>query len=306
MDIYFEIADITASAPLLLFWGLITGLVYSTVGAAGGILASVGLITVFGLQDANMIKPMAQSLTLITPLIAVPLYMKQCRVVYTLSILLGLGGIIGALIGSTLSSIWLSDMSVFKPVFALLVFFIAVQMLWQLLRKNSRGEELSHTMRAAECFERHIKKGGKECEVGVKRLHVSISRIVIEFGNQEFSFSPFLPFIAGLVVAVLSSALGVGGGFLLVPFMTLIMKLPMHIIAGTSALAISIHSLTSIANYVRIGVELDYGLIGIIGLGIIVGSVSGPFLSRHISEKWLRTFLAVVLLVIGFRYVGLY
>ena len=98
MNMFFEVAQITASVPLLIFWGLVIGLIYSTVGAAGGILASVGLITIFGIQDANLIKPMAQSLTLITPLIAVPLYMRQCRVVYTLAALLGVGGIAGALI----------------------------------------------------------------------------------------------------------------------------------------------------------------------------------------------------------------
>jgi uncharacterized membrane protein YfcA len=107
---YFEIAEITASLWLLLVWGVLVGFVFSTVGAAGGILASVGMISVFGLQDPNLVKPMAQTLTLATPLIAVPLYMRQCRVVYRLAFLLAAGGIIGAFIGSTLSHGLLSDM----------------------------------------------------------------------------------------------------------------------------------------------------------------------------------------------------
>ena len=86
---YFEVVQLTVSIPLLLLWGVVIGLVYSMVGAAGGILASVGLITIIGVQDPNLVKPMAQSLTLVTPLIAVPLYMRQCRVVYTLAALLG-------------------------------------------------------------------------------------------------------------------------------------------------------------------------------------------------------------------------
>ena len=36
---YFEIADVTVSVPLLFAWGLLVGFVFSTVGAAGGILA---------------------------------------------------------------------------------------------------------------------------------------------------------------------------------------------------------------------------------------------------------------------------
>ena len=99
---YFIVSDIIVPLWLLLAWGVLVGFVFSTVGAAGGILASVGMISVFGITDPNMVKPMAQALTLVTPLIAVPIYMRQCRLVYSLALLLGAGGILGALIGSTL------------------------------------------------------------------------------------------------------------------------------------------------------------------------------------------------------------
>lgn len=302
---YFEIADITTSIGLLLGWGLVIGLVYSTVGAAGGILASVGLISVFGLQDPNMVKPMAQALTLVTPLIAVPLYMHQHRVVYTLAGLLGVGGILGAFIGSSLSSIWLSDMRLFKPVFAGVVLIIAAQMAWQLARRSISSGELTHTMRAAEAYEQHVKSGSKVATVGVAHSHISLSKIDIEFGGETFSYHPLLPLLTGMTIAVLSSALGVGGGFLLVPFMSIIMRLPMHIIAGTSALAISMHSITSIANYLRIGVELDYALLAYLVAGVILGSAIGPLLSRRLPDNVLRGFLSLVLFFIGLRYIGI-
>ena len=100
---YFDVADIIVPVWWLLAWGGLVGLVFSTVGAAGGILASVGMISVFGIENPNLVKPMAQALTLVTPLIAVPLYMRQCRLIYSLAFLLGAGGIIEALLGSTLS-----------------------------------------------------------------------------------------------------------------------------------------------------------------------------------------------------------
>jgi uncharacterized membrane protein YfcA len=302
---YFEVADITASLTLVIGWSLVVGLVFSTVGAAGGILASVGMISVFGIQNPNLVKPMAQALTLVTPLIAVPLYMRQCRVVYTLAVLLGTGGILGAFIGSSLSSVWLSDMSLFKPVFAVLVFFIAGQIAWQLLRKSPDTVDLSNTMRASETFVQHLKRGGDACDIGVTHQHLSGSKIVIEFGKEEFAFNPLVPLLIGMGIAILSSALGVGGGFLLVPFMSIVMRLPMYVIAGTSALAITLHSITSIANYVRLGVELDYALLGFMVIGVVIGSIIGPLISRHIPEKGLRAFLGVVLLLIGLRYIGL-
>ena len=107
-------------------------------------------------------------------------------------------------------------------------------------------------------------------------------------------------------IAVLSSALGVGGGFLLVPFMSIVMRLPMHIIAGTSALAIAIHSVTSITNYVRLGVELDFPLLGTLVAGVAAGSAFGPVLSRYLPERGLRALLCLVLLVIGLRYANVF
>jgi uncharacterized membrane protein YfcA len=303
---YFEIASVTVSIPLLLGWGMLVGFVFSTVGAAGGILASVGMVSVFGLQDPNLVKPMAQAMTLVTPLVAVPLYMRQCRVVYRLALLLGAGGVLGAVIGSSLSHRLLADMSLFRPVFAVLVFFIAAQLLWQIVRSRSGTTELTRAMRASESFEREVKAGGDLCDKGVQCLEAGIKRFVFSFGDVRFGFNPMLPFLAGLLVAMLSSALGVGGGFLLVPFMSIVMRLPMYIIAGTSALAILIHSTISISNYIRLGIQLDLSMLAILVAGVVTGSTLGPMLSKHLPENGLRALLAGILVLIGLRYAGIF
>jgi uncharacterized membrane protein YfcA len=262
------------------------------------------MISVFGIADPNLVKPMAQVLTLVTLLIAVPLYLRQCRVVYSLAFLLGAGGVLGALLGSTLSVRLLSDMQVFRPVFAMPVFFIAGQLAWQLLRTDTASTALAKAMRAAEAYARHVRGGGVSCELGVQYLRATRRRFYFRFGSEDFAFSPWLPFLAGPGIAVLSSALGVGGGFLLVPFMSIVMRLPMYVIAGTSALAIAVHSITSIANYVRLGVALDYPLLGILLAGVLAGAALGPQLSKHLPEQGLRVLLCLVLVMIGLRYAG--
>ena len=145
--------DFTALADLPwlpLAWGLLVGLVFSLVGAAGGILASFGLISVIGLTDPNQVKPMAQALTLVTPLVAVPAYYRQCRLVIPLAVVLGVGGIAGAVIGSSLSVRYLADIHVFRPVFAFLVLGIAIQLAWSL---RPGGTPKAHTARAVAAFE---------------------------------------------------------------------------------------------------------------------------------------------------------
>jgi uncharacterized membrane protein YfcA len=298
----FEISGISAAPWVPLAWGFLVGLVFSIVGAAGGILASVGLISVLGVSNVNLVKPMAQMLTLISPIIAVPSYYKQGRLVSGLALLLGAGGVAGALIGSTLSVNYLGELRTFKPVFGLFILLIALQLAWQLLRPGASGS--TRAGRAASTFEHVIEEGSSTGTVGVKQLGFSVTRFELHFGNERFDYNPWIPVLAGLGIAVVSSALGVGGGFLLVPFMSMVLGLPMTIVAGTAALAIFISSVTSIGNYVRLGVELDIPLLALMLTGTVAGSLLGPIVSRYFREAWFKALLASILSLISLRYLS--
>ncbi|MDH5183298.1 MAG: sulfite exporter TauE/SafE family protein [Gammaproteobacteria bacterium] len=299
----FTIAGITASPWLLLAWGLIIGLVFSLVGAAGGILASVGLISIFGLSDANQVKPMAQFLTLLSPLIAVPQYYRQGRVILSLVLLLGLGGIVGAIVGSTLSATYLSDLKDFKSVFAFITIAIAAQMLWAIRPGNNKA---SKSDEASEIFQSMRDEGGDLKTIGVAHGRMSFKYIPFDFAGAQFGYAPWKPIIVGMLIAIVSSSLGVGGGFLLVPFMAAMLGLPMYIIAGTAALTIIITSVTSVISYATLGINLDWPLLGILLAGTAIGSIVGPKLGTHLPEQGLRLVLAIILLLIGLRYLGVY
>lgn len=294
-----ELIEFLQAWLLPLAWGGLVGLVFSLVGAAGGILASFGLISVLGLTDANQVKPMAQVLTLTTPLVAVPGYLRQCRVVLGLALILASGGLLGALVGSRLSMHYLADLSDFKPVFAILVLFIAAQLAWSLRpQKSATGA----SARAAAAFEGLVMQGERPCSIGVKHGFRSWRRIEFEFGGEVFRYHPPVAFAAGFMIAAVASALGVGGGFLLVPFMAMVLRLPMFVVAGTAALAVFISSSASIANYMAMGVRLDWGLLIPMLAGTALGAWLGPRASRHFKESWLRLLLVAVLLGIGGKY----
>ena len=300
----FVIAGISASPWSLVGWGVFIGLVFSLVGAAGGILASVGLISVFAVTDANMVKPMAQILTLLSPLISVPHYYKQGRVILSLVVLLGLGGIVGAVIGSSLSATYLSDLSDFKPVFAVATLAIALQILWRL--RPGRQQVMSKADEASEIFQSMVAEGGDIHTIGVAHGRMSPRWVPFDFAGSQFGYAPWKPFVAGMLIAIVSSALGVGGGFLLVPFMASVLQLPMYIIAGTAAMTIVISSAASVLNYVHLGVTLDWPLLGFLIIGTAIGSYFGPKFSKSLPETSLRILLALVLLFIGLRYLGLF
>lgn len=296
-----ELATLWPDALLPFAWGGLVGLVFSLVGAAGGILASFGLISVLSLSDANQVKPMAQVLTLATPLVAVPNYLRQCRVVLGLAVILATGGLLGALVGSRLSMHYLADLSDFKPVFAILVLFIAAQLTWS-LRPQARVSGAS--VRAAAAFEGLVLQDEQPCTLGVQHRFWSWRSIEFEFGGEVFRYAPPLAFAAGFMIAAIASALGVGGGFLLVPFMAMALRLPMFVVAGTAALAVFISSSASIVNYVAMGVQLDWKLLIPMLAGSMVGAWLGPRISRYFKESWLRILLALVLLGIGVKYLA--
>lgn len=303
---YFEIANITVNPLMLIAWSVITGFVFSSVGAAGGILAGMGHITVFGIKDANMIKPMNQVLTTITPIISTPLYLRERRMIVMISLLLGAGGIVGALIGSYLSHTYLGDMKSYKPFFGILTYFIAFR-LWYELTPKFR-EKQKKVKQATETFENRVKelkeadKLDEIKEIGVKFTQRGLKNR-FTFGGEEFGFNALSPFIAGLLVAIISSSMGVGGGFLLVPFLTSVLGFPMFIVAGTVALSILITSATSIINYINLGSVIDYALLSWEVIGIVIGSFLGVKLSKFIKGVYLKGALAVILTYTGTKYV---
>ncbi len=82
------------------------------------------------------------------------------------------------------------------------------------------------------------------------------------------------------------------------------MRLPMFIIAATAAMAIAVSSLTSIANYIRLGAVIDFPLLGFLAVGVVVGSFAGPVISKYFRESWFRLLLGIILFLIGLRYIS--
>ncbi|CAA7600676.1 Transmembrane protein TauE-like [Acididesulfobacillus acetoxydans] len=302
----FHVAGVTVNPIVIIIWMMFVGFVFSTIGAAGGILAGVGHITIFGMKKANVIKPMNQILTLVSPVISTPLYLREKRLVIPAAVTLGLGGIIGALIGSWLSHTYLPDMKSYQPLFGLITFVIAGRMWYELTpRFRDKQQVVKKATKAFESKVKELKAAGKLNEI--KEIGVNFSEMGINntfsFAGETFRYNAFAPFLAGMFVAIISAALGVGGGFLLVPFLSSMLGFPMFIVAGTSTMSILISSLTSIGNYLRMGSHLDFAMIGFELIGILIGSYLGPTLSKYIKGVYLKAFLAVVLTYIGIGYV---
>ena len=130
-----------------------------------------------------------------------------------------------------------------------------------------------------------------------------IGNIKFTFFGHEFEFKAWIPMVGGIFIAAIASFLGVGGGFLYVPFLTSVAGLPMFLVAGTSALCVLVGMVVSIFSYmVGKGVVVAWGLIGAELIGIFIGSMIGPRTSKYIPDKVLKIIFIVLAFYVGLRY----
>jgi uncharacterized protein len=104
--------------------------------------------------------------------------------------------------------------------------------------------------------------------------------------------------IEGLAVGVLTGLVGVGGGFLIVPALVLLGKIPMKQAVGTSLLVIAMKSASGFLGYLG-QVEVPWGFMSLFTAVAVVGILGGTYLVQFVSQRALKRVFAVFLLVIG-------
>ncbi len=139
---------------------------------------------------------------------------------------------------------------------------------------------------------------------GLLALLVLPPKIIrFEYQGVEYAFRTAVPAIGGLLISGLASFLGVGGGFLLVPFLIALANLPIVLVAGISTMAVAISMAVSIFTYmVGEGVIVPWTLVGVELLGVWVGSMVGPRTQKYIPEAWLKRIFVVLAIYVGLRY----
>jgi uncharacterized membrane protein YfcA len=297
------------------FWAAWVGWVFSTVGAFGGIMAGVGHITIFGLgayaktfKDSapalnkvvtDSIRVSNQWLVALSSLVTTVNYAKQKRVTIPLGLSLGLGSLLAAflVVYTTMGKIKFSE---YQGYFGLIVFIIGAFMIYDMTPKGQASKKKAKE--AAKAFETAVKEKGDITQQGVKTLKFSMTRAEISFFGQTFSFNPIWAFIGGFFISAISSFIGVGGGFLYIPFLTSVVGLPMFVAAGTSGLAVFISMVLSIFNFMIKGVTVDWVMIGVELVGIFIGSMIGPRTGKYIPEKGLKYFFIVLAVYVGLDY----
>ncbi|MCR4665709.1 MAG: sulfite exporter TauE/SafE family protein [Desulfovibrio sp.] len=297
-------------------WAIWVGWIFSSVGAFGGVMASVGHISVFGLGDyaasfgkgmpmnklvTDSIRVSNQWLVGTSSLISSFKYWTMGRIVLPLGIALGAGSLVGSILTPIITQGKISFRD-YVGYFGIFVLGLGCYLLYGTTARARAKKQKANL--AAKAFEEATKShtaDGNATRVQIKR--VGLSRVEFSFCGVDFSFNPLVPIVAGFIVAAVASFLGVGGGFLLVPVLTGITQLPMYLAAGTSAFAVLVGMVTSITTFMASGTPVYWPLIGIELCGIVVGSWLGPITSRYLPDIWLKRIFIIIAFVVGINYV---
>jgi uncharacterized membrane protein YfcA len=107
----------------------------------------------------------------------------------------------------------------------------------------------------------------------------------------------------GIGVGVLSGIVGVGGGFLIVPALVLLARVPLSQAVGTSLAVITLNSFTGFARYQSVleakGLKFDWTTLCIVAAVGIAGSFLGHRIGRRLPQLLLRRIFGAVLLVLA-------
>ena len=116
--------------------------------------------------------------------------------------------------------------------------------------------------------------------------------------NAEIVYNYPMIVLEGIVVGILTGIVGAGGGFLIIPALVMLAKLPMKKAVATSLLIIAIKSLIGFIGDVQ-NLEIDWGFLSIFTSLSIVGIFIGIWLNKFIDGSKLKTAFGWFVLVMG-------
>ena len=119
-----------------------------------------------------------------------------------------------------------------------------------------------------------------------------------EFRPQKFNYPLIL--LEGLLVGGLTGLVGAGGGFLIIPALVVLSKLPMKMAVGTSLVIISIKSLIGFTGDLsNPNLSIDWTFLAIFTSITILGIFAGSKLSDVVPGKKLKPGFGIFVIVMG-------
>ena len=286
MDIYLPIAEVSVNAPLLVLLGAVVGFISGLFGIGGGFLMTPVLVFL-GIPPAVAVSSMANHVAASSMSSAVA-YGRRRAVDFRMGGVLAAGGVAGSILGVEVFR-WLRLVGQVDLVVAL-SYLVFLTVIGGLMLMESLGAILRR------------RRGEPPKPYGDRRPPWLYGLpFKVRFPRSRLYISVIPPLALGAFAGVLSAIMGVGGGFVLVPAMIYILRMPAAVVVGTSLVQIIVT--TAVTGVLQAGRNqtVDILLATLLLLGGVLGAQVGARASFRFRAEELRALLALIVLVVGLR-----
>lgn len=266
---------------MLLFIGLLIGLILGLTGAGGSVFAVPLLLLLGGMSmaDATGISLGAVAVTTIYASLRNTFSRNTPSVLWKPGLILALSGALtaplGKWLGMQINEQWLIGS------FSLLAAIIALRM-WINVQKNP-------------AFARVVRAGNFANTPSPD--HLCNLNPTGQFELRPRCVSGLL--VGGLVVGILSGLFGVGGGFLIVPLLLALSAVSMAQAVSTSLLIIALISSSGFISHLLLSETQHWQWLILVTAGGVIGMIIGQVISHKIANVLLQKLFAMSLLVVA-------
>jgi uncharacterized membrane protein YfcA len=120
----------------------------------------------------------------------------------------------------------------------------------------------------------------------------------MEFTRSKLTLSALTPLLLGMLVGVLAAIMGVGGGFIMVPVMVYLLRMPMHVVVGTSLFQILFTCLNVTIMQAWMNHTVDFLLALMLLIGSVIGAQIGARVSKRLKADQLKILMSVIVLAV--------
>ncbi|MGH6735085.1 MAG: sulfite exporter TauE/SafE family protein [Methyloceanibacter sp.] len=285
-QIYLPIAEISVNLLVMLGLGAAVGFLSGMFGVGGGFLLTPLLMfsgippTIAVATGANQIVATSVSGTLAQ--------WRRGNVDLRMGAVLILGGVVGAIIGVLLLKL-LRELGqaglIISLTYVAFLGIIGALMLWESARAIWR------------------QRAGKTLSARRSGQHNWIHGLPFKmrFPRSRLYISTIPPLVIGALVGLLAAFLGVGGGFIMIPAMIYLLRMPTNIVIGTSIFQIIFVTAIVTLLHATLNQTLDVVLAFLLVIGGVIGGQFGVRAGQKLRGEELRALLALLVLAVALR-----
>lgn len=272
--------------------GALIGLVVGALGAGGGILSVPALIYLLGVAPHEATSA-SLVIVLFTALAALGGRIGKNTICYQIALVFAALATVGTCLGSLANRAVSADLLMYA--FALLLICVGLVMLRRAYPGLFRG--------AARAGSSGVFSDDGAIAADDAGGTSSTSALRAVSATGEVTSIGAAPLWRVALVATITGALtgffGVGGGFAIVPALTLVLHLPIKRAASTSLLIMAITAVVALVARAQTSLSIDLGVIGAFTVASMLGAVAGAPLTRKVSSQKLTASFAALLLAVA-------